>query len=450
MALLLGRGDTSEDVRLGQDHDSREALLELLAMHMVVENVGSVSESDCVAILDSSLKSMGWPDSPTNILENLTQRRVLKKNNGQVLFARASYLHYFAAKRAVKDTELLDYLLEKPLYFSSIITDYASLKRYDAELLRTINRHLDRTDWEELNNPIFEALPKLQGESPEALLISPPTKSNRHYSKDRELLQARSFDLSNDEDDSNEPFPILEEKSVPRGITLMRLMSLVSNVLRDSYEITDRSLKTEVFENVLTHWGIMTGTVHADPSFRDFITYLTRQLLAESDKKVTQERHEEVVDMFLKVFPAAFALSGVTHELSTAKLSLAFDELLQNKVLISDTNFSIGAAFFAYSIRPADWVSKLRLLLINHCDSWVVRHFFLNILVKDENLETLEESEWQELSQLCIDLIQKSTSYESNASRRTHYDDLLNTLRKRRIVAKVRNHHSDLPKRHAE
>ena len=65
------------------------------------------------------------------VLQGLIARRIRLNQHGQIKFSQSSFLHLFAARRAVESRDFRIYLCEDPLFFPPIIQHYAALARND-------------------------------------------------------------------------------------------------------------------------------------------------------------------------------------------------------------------------------------------------------------------------------------------------------------------------------
>ncbi|MEN2742716.1 SIR2 family protein [Microbacterium sp. X-17] len=427
VAMLLGRGDPHEDARLGLDKSSREALLAGLSKALVVRKTGGLTEEETVAAFRAILERLDWNESALDLVRSLIDRKILRKDGQHVVFARSSYLHLFAAKRAAQDQEFLAHLLQDPVFFSPILMDYAAIKRHDALLVSRLNELLARDEWATSANPVFELVPS--EDAPKVTLSE--TKPSRHESGATAAGELEVFDAFSDTDEP--PFPLTEEEELPRGVLLMRTLELVSSALRDSDQIEDINLKQHVLENVLLHWGRLMGTVSSDYGFRDFIANLVDEMDAP-DTAASDEDREERIDVLVRVFPAAISLGGVLHTLASRKLSRALERLVPAVVELDDDELTVATAFMIFALRDEGWVQALNTLLARTGNIWVIRNFLLqqlrSVYVGDEGAERVGD---EELLSLCVTIIQKAHSYGDAEHRNADYSRIRSQLMSRRL-----------------
>lgn len=427
VAMMLGRGDPHEDARLGLDKNSREALLAGLAKALVTRKTGGLTEDETVAAFREILERLDWNESALELVRSLMDRKILRKDGHHVVFARSSYLHLFAAKRAAQDGDFLGHLLTDPVYFSPILMDYAAIKRHDAQLVSRLNELLARDAWATTANPVFELVPS-EDVQEVALSESNLTRRENAQSSSKEL---EVFDAFSDTDEP--PFPLTKEEELPRGVLLMRTLELVSSALRDSDQIEDIGLKQDVLENVLLHWGRLMGTVSADYGFRDFIGNLVDEMDAP-DRGANYDDREERIDVLVRVFPAAISLGGVLHTLASRKLSRALERLVPAVVELNDDELTVATAFMIFALRDDGWVQALNTLLARTGNIWVIRNFFLqqlrSVYVGDEGAERLGD---EDLLKLCVTIVQKAHSYEDALHRNADYSRIRSQLMSRRL-----------------
>jgi hypothetical protein len=432
IGLLLGRGDPHEDARLGLDQTGREEILSRLAEAFVKSGVGGLLESEVVDSFQATFDLLGWGEHPNDVLTSFMERRVLRRDGSHIVFARSSYLHFFVAKRAIHDQAFRDLLLEKPLYFSAALSNYAALSRRDGELLDAIRGLLEREEWDRTPGGVFDEIPEI-----EVPTLGPAgDDGDEGMEPDRDEERAASgvrrrdpLDTMGDED--YPAFPMSDESGFPPTIRLLRSLELVSTVLRDSDQVEDLELKREILVEVLTHWGIFMSVIGHDTAFKD----LLMQMLEETDGLGTGfDPAKDDPEEFMRFLPAAIALGGVTVNLVSRKLSSVLRRAMADEQLRESDEGVVAASFFVYSLREKGWVTRLNELLEGRGNIWVVRNFFVwnlvNVYVSDA-----ARGESEELLEMVLDIIQQSTKYDSERSRLRYRD----SIKKQIEAAKTRS-----------
>lgn len=149
VSSLLGR-EIFEDSRFSIDARDREAILSALASLYARNKAGALAEDDVVRFLTELFEEYGWNESPTAMLESLKARHILTTRRSDpkniVRFAQSSYLYLFAAKQAKEDPPFKEELIDDGLFYSKIITHYASLVRNDQGVLERVHALVDREE----------------------------------------------------------------------------------------------------------------------------------------------------------------------------------------------------------------------------------------------------------------------------------------------------------------
>lgn len=437
VGLLLGRGDPHEDARLGLDQPSREAVLSAFAQRLVESNVGGLPEAAAVRAFEEIFGRYGWLESPTEALRSFVSRRILKRTteSGTIAFARNSYLYLFAAKRATIDDEFRSRVIERPIFYSAIVSDYAALYRHDADLVRALTQLLDDETWNAPRSTVFDevaplpALPEGVGQVGYAEPVRDSPEDVDEY-----------FDTVVIEEPT--PFPLLEETNVPPAVRLLRSLEVVSSALRDSDQIEDLSLKQHSFEVTVQHWGTLMNVVASDQSFQDFL----RDLLDGSEifATISEERRTAAFDELIRALPAAIATGGITLTLASRKLSVVAGKALADGGTTGTDESAVSAAIFEMSVRDDGWIARVRTLVEGRAKVWVVRNFVLPLLIRAFVEDEVRASQSTELLNLCLDLYQESVSYADHARRVSHRNELSNEFRQVRLTARTRKQVHDV------
>lgn len=427
VSLLLGRGDPHEDARIGMEQTNREALLAHLAEFFVVNSSAGLPEGTVVTHLKEVLERLGWRESPSELLSNFVQRRVLRFENGHVIFARTSYLYLFAAKRAAKSPDFLTKLTVHPLYYAGILKAYAALVRNDAELLSTLKDLVSPTGLVEDAAP-FAVLDKI--EVPE---LSPDASA----APGRDLAPADKPEepvLDDDADDTDRPpvFPGEDPEELPPVLRLLKAVDLVSTVLRDSDQIENLELKGEVLTSTLNSWGEMIGVVSADKSFLDFVQVMVEELV--QSRYQDEDERERVTADFSRMLPSAMALSGIEITLASRKLVTVFDRALQAGALGANRDIAIASAFFAYCVGEPGWPAHVKTLIDGHGDRWIVREFLLYFLFDRYLNSELSAADSDILLDECVRIYADRRRFRDPAQKKAYIADSRQDFQRQRLI----------------
>lgn len=439
IGLLLGRGDPHEDARFGLDQSAREALLSGLAETFVRAGVGGLSEIDVQASFKERFDKFGWDESTSEVLNSFIDRRILRRKGNHVEFSRSSFLHIFAAKRATTDAEFRKLLLDRPLYYSSAITDYAALYRHDADLLERLSHLLQRTQEPRQRSGVFEPLelaaPRLsirEPVEPKAIEGGEPDLSENERTEDPHWKDV-VFDAADDED--LPPFPTVDEHDVPHAFQRLRTLELVSTVLRDSDQVEDLKLKKELLRDVLDQWAGVMDIIHDDQTFFDLIKTLVADLAI--GKKDGSDA-EDVLNEFSKAIPAAIVLNSVGTTLASRKLTRILDDLVANPDATASEELVIIACFFQYSLAEQGWPRRVAHLLRGRGNIWIIRNFLLHLLTYTYVQDDVAAVDSQDLLDLCALIIQQASRYKDQPEQRRHYIAITEDLNAERLRRRVR------------
>ncbi|QHT56047.1 SIR2 family protein [Cellulomonas sp. H30R-01] len=446
VSLLLGRGDPHEDARLGIEQVNREALLASLAEHFVNSGAGGLPEHDVVAELQRVIESYGWKESPTAILTNFVERRVLRRSGGNVVFGRSSYLYLFAAKRVSKSSEFRSALLAHPLLYSPILKAHAALVRHDGQLVDDLRSLLDVSSVDTESSPLYSLLELVDAPNETARTGDESSEAGGNeiggddvaFGED-ERGQAWLDDV-HDDSDRVPVFPADDPTEIPPGLRLLRSLDLVSTVLRDSDQVDDLELKKAVLEDTLATWGLLIPFLHEDSSFRSFTRTIASEL--EADQLIEledEEAREAFVEDFSRAFPAIIALGGVQSMLASRKLVMVFERALKSGEFESSLDGRMGAAFFAFSVREPGWPAQLSTLLKDIGNRWIIREFLLYLLIESLFSDPrLSMTDAQSLRDLCVELITGAQRYRDDMQKKAHIAELRQDLDKRRRLRQAR------------
>lgn len=440
IGLLLGRGDPHEDARFGLDQTAREALLSGLAEAFVRAGVGGLSEIDVQASFKQTFDKFGWDESTVEVLNSFVDRRVLRRKGNHVEFSRSSFLHIFAAKRATTDAGFRNHLLERPLYYSAAITDYAALYRHDADLLDRLGKLLEHTNEPRQRSGVFEPLalaaPRLTRQDPHEMKAieardpdAPGTDVERPANPDWKDVV---FDSADDAD--LPPFPTVDEHDVPQSLQLLRTLELVSTVLRDSDQVENLGLKRDLLHEVLDQWATAMDVIHDDQTFLDLVKTLVADLeLGKKDGSDT----DDVLNEFSRAIPAAIVMNSVGTTLASRKLTRILDAIVADPDAPAAEELVIIACFFQYSLAERGWPKRLSNLLRGRDNIWIVRNFLLHLLTYTYIQDDVDAGDSADLLELCALIIQQASRYKDQPEQRRHYTTITEDLNAERLRRRV-------------
>lgn len=433
MDLLLGRGDPHDDARFDLDSLERKDILASLAHKFVLENTGSLAESVVLAELAAYFDNVGWTEDPLEVLNNLLRRRILKVRGGQVAFAQASYLHLFAARRAIDDREFRSHVLARPLHYAPIIKHYAALTRNDSEILRTIESLL--TPGEEIPTADSRsyALTSASVATIEGLLArievvdGEAEKEPEEDDDDADLVDW----LDRIGDSDGLPFPIEPIEEAPLIEQVMSALALASNVLRDSELVRDNELKRNVLFKALIVWGRFVTLLEADETFQRMVRDMTDEVCSElSISPTKQERiREEMIDEA----PVFCAFAGMSLTLSTRKLLRPLNECFGSG-LLEDGPAAIMGCLLGFDIQEPGFSRYFAMVQERYTRVAAVTKVLRRIALVAYYFQTMTREDEETLRDFVVDQTISVRSYRSEADRKSDRSNLLQSITRNRML----------------
>lgn len=424
IGMLLGRGDPHDDARLGLDQGGREAVLARLAQGFFEQRVGGMLEAEAIETIQDAFDRFGWKDRPAEVVQNFIRRGILRTDGRHISFARSSYLHLFAAKRAGAAASFRSSLLSDPLFYASALSHYAALNRHDDELVPALLTLLTDVEWNHSSGGVFADIPQMEpfietdmADRAEEAIAETDERSPVPENHD---IEDEWFDNTGDED--RPPFPITDHEDLPPVSRLMRAIDLVSKALRDTDQVENVPKKQELLMAVFDHWGLLLGMMAEDVGFRDVV----RQTVSEVDDAKTgdPDQLEELVEEWSNLFAASMTAGGVAVALASRRLSVALERSIDDETVRENEPRAVAAAFFVLALEEDGWVSQMREVLKSHRNMWVVRRFLLILCLGAFLDDRTSSREANDLLELCLDLAQRGNTYKSNEDEARHRDQL--------------------------
>ena len=445
IGLLLGRGDPHEDARFGLDQPAREELLSSLAGEFVRQERGGLTETDVTKSFQDTFDRLSWDESPTEVLKSFLDLRVLRRKGKHIEFARSSFLHIFAAKQAISSKTFRELLFERPLYYSDAITDYAALYRRDEGLLRRLadlvgalnsdNKRETYYQVLELSEPELRSLESNSEDGDVELEASRESTdgsdpSDADSGQNGELVEwgDEYFDLADDED--LPPFPTIDEDRVPEPIQMFRTLEIASIVLRDSWQVEDLGLRKKMLGDVIRSWRATMDVMHDDSSFGYFVKTFVRDLDLASEG---EQESEDLLKELTRAIPAAFVLGAVGGTLSSKKLTLLLNQVIEESSEADGEDVALIAAFFLYGLGEQGWPKRVEQLLSNYGNVWVVHNFLLHLFTRSFTDDDVVPDDSEDLLGLILGIVAKGTRYETDQDRRSHRAQVKDDLEAARL-----------------
>lgn len=382
VSMLLGRTGPFLDPRHYLDPQNREGLLSQFAKELVRARRGAMAEGEAIQFIADYFVSRDWDESATEVLGSFGRMRLLRVGGGVVQFQQTSYLHLFAAKAATKDPAFLAELLSDPLYFSPIIRHYAALVRDSEDVVLRMKQVLD--EWAPLeSNGRFYGSVRLrevadepdhddehnhQGNTTSEILPDRGSEATDTTEPDQDESSPSDEDYDESSDADRIPFPLDDPSTWPAPTRLAAGLELASRVLRDSDDLANLEIKSDVFRLVLSRWGYLAELYEQEHVFDDVASQITELLIREDALE------EELRDRFQEDF--ALYLSGfsiyrfVISTLASRKLIRTYERVRDEPGVRDDPYSAFTLALFAMNVRSSGWTDELLALADKHGTRW--------------------------------------------------------------------------------
>jgi len=417
ISLMLGRNGQYLDPRWSLDPQNREVVLASLAKLFVKERKGAVTHHNAVEFIERIFRDLDWPDGAYDTLESFRAMKLIRISNDVVQFQQSSYLHLFAAKAAIGDEQFLQEMLQDPLYFAPILRHYAALVRNSEVVVNRMSELLSDWTLEPARSPIFTDVQAREAPADVQEEPAKPAELEQDYEKD-ETPQVSEPELRDEYDYSDDadrvPFPLSDPSTWDRASRLSWTLDLASRVVRDSDQITDRDLKSNILALVLDRWGLLLELFVLDGRYEQAAHGVASRMIDNRDLK--ESRREAMVDRLRLLLPSFIVIGGISATLSSRKLLRAFERLDDASDLTSYG--SPMAGLLAFELQEKGWVQRLAQTQDDNARTWL-RVEFLHLLGR---LSYVNASLSPEDEPLLLEFLAETGalrfSFESDAARR--------------------------------
>lgn len=381
---LLGRGAWRDDMHLSIDSGGYSRVLESFARKLIEEDTSSLSWLDTVQYIENIVHNLDWSDNAQDIVRSLMTKGIFVNREGRIKFRQSVYLHIFAARACRSNSSLLATLLARPLYYEAIIRHYAALSRSDEPTLKWavdllegldpvptpttgLYREIGQDELEEERRRLEKLTDSDDPEFVSADAAVPDESKDEAQGTDVDTIEdepsadANEFDpYEAVHDEERDPFPAHDLDGAVDDIRLPALLSLVSNVLRDSELVENAALKETGLRRVLSGWGLHMNRVHDSPSTHRLIDALVNKI---ADRlKFEHERKDELANRLKLVWATVTVASTVVEELATIKLARALTRVLEEPENHSHFHLLLPALLLQRSLGGGDLDGTARIL----------------------------------------------------------------------------------------
>jgi hypothetical protein len=438
--LLLGRSGPFLDPRFYLDPQNREKVLAELAKEFVRNKKGAISEGEAGDFVERFFASVDWKEDSHAALESFKSMRLLRIHNNVVQFQQTSYLHLFAAKAAMRDSDFLNSMLADPIYYSPIIRHYAALTRNSLPVMERMKELLQ--GWVP-SDPVGRIYGNITREEARELIAISEEDNDALASSDENddavplepAPGVDTYDYSSDAD--HVPFPLDDPSTWPQSAQLNAAVDMASRVVRDSDEVADLDLKSDVFGLALSRWGFLAELTERESRFTEVADDLVKAF-AETGS-IAPKRMDHFRDMFELMLPSFLIYSGMNGALLSRKLRATFERYLKSVNLKEDPYSALAASLFAYDSKLQGWPRIISDALSDHEERWMAAEFIsllARVAYEFEELGPVDETDLRELIKHSYEVRHSFTDSRAKARNLGTFDQLLR--RQRKLAAKSR------------
>lgn len=445
--LLLGRGDPHDDARFALDSLERADILCTLAERFVVLDSGSLPEHQVLEVLAQYFDEVGWSEDPIAVLSNLARRHVLAVRLGQVRFTQSSFLHLFAAKKAIASAEFREVLYQRALYYAPILRHYAALTRNDSEVLKTVERLLwSAEELKVLEGGLFSKVDTHSLKDAvsvedllERLTLTPGdfgSEDSQELSEDTNGEDDDLLDLLHDKDGDPDPFPLAKIEQAPAPAQVVAALMLVSNVLRDSELVKDVALKQRVLHRTLVVWGRLVELLQEDETFQAFARVLG-ELFADVFGLEGNDRETRVTKL-MEDMPLLSGYGSLAATLASRKLIRVLDRCFLDTAFLADPRGSVMGALLGFELQEKGWTSYFAAVQREHGHVKVVRNQLQRFAFLGYYFHTLSRDDEERLQTFLVEGITQDVKSHSAQDVNVLRSRILQQLRLNRLRASRR------------
>ena len=440
--LLLGRnGSAFLDARYALDPQNRQVVLAALAKLFVRQRKGALAQDDAVKCIREYFTSVSWKEDPIRTLETFREIRVLRVTNGVVQFQQSSYLHLFAAKAAIDDSEFLEELLADSVFYAPIIRHYAALLRSDSRVVEHVGGLLQALPTSAPFGRIFGKFEQTQAPEDLGGLFQGPVpdediddtdEADPIVGSDTEAIE--EYDYSDDAD--MVPFPLEDLSKLSPTLRRIRAVDLASRVLRDSDQLANLDLKLRVLKQVLLHWGVSLDSLEKDGVFEEPARSMVDSLVEQGD--VREHKAEEMTSRIAMFIPSFVIFSGLSACLTSRKLLLLHDDLINDEAFRQDDYGMAMAAMFAFDIQEKNWTKMLPDLIATHGHRWIVSEFLGMLATITFRTSELTSYDEENLKLFLRERVAKRYTFDSEQDKKTRIAKYEQDLTRDRVLNRKR------------
>jgi len=359
--FVLGATDLAESADHGQDFRGREYLLGCLAEELLDKPRHRITRAEAERFFAAYFASQSYARSPTAVLQDLINRRILIEVRDEVGFRQAAFLYLFAGSHMneINHKKFKARMLAEPLRYPDVLRHAAGLGRNDPEILEQAADTLDQAlaavvqsiqpevfdklfETEERRKATLENLKKQL-----AVVITPLSADDDTHDRVHDIV------LSADDGDDAE-----EESPTAVGV-LIAALDLAGDVLKSSEFVKNATVKQETVRRIMSGHAVLGAATAGLESENHEIRDSLLQSLSTLGAQGVKVPKAEDVDHVLRALLVALVLGAAATSLASPHLRDAIEHLQQDAELSAAPGRALILATVAAVLELPGWTDGL-------------------------------------------------------------------------------------------
>jgi predicted MPP superfamily phosphohydrolase len=379
-AVLLGTEEFAPGGGAPLEPIHREKLLAEFAAEMTRRGIDRLAALESEELFGDYFRERGWGQAvtPGDVLANLVERKILRRDEEGVGFRHNALLDLFAGKQLDIDSGFLAEVLEDPFKHPDPIRHAAGLRRDDLGLLDSIetksselfeeagaeidvtlfDRIKDKKGWSD-QDPDLDDIKELLADRP-----PPPDEDER----DRKIDQFADDVEYSDKVDGDE-----EELSLVA--TLEPAANLLSGVLRNSELVPDVDLKVKALKDAIHGWSLIAIVMAVEEDQSNEVLERVKDGSVADLLDADEESAARVAEMMITMIMGVV----VTGALASRKLEEVAGKALDDEGFYAVTAHALFGTIFYVLMAFDGWDRRLLKLSQRHGEHPIVKGLVLSL-----------------------------------------------------------------------
>lgn len=429
LELMLTQSDESVDARDTLDLDNIELVLIELAKTLINNQSSQISTSKITEFLQEIFDRKEWSEDSIAWVQKLVDLRLLKRAGEKYEFRQSSYLFYYAARAAVRNSNFNRLLHKNPLMYARILKLIAAIKHDDDELVRITSDMLDEWVPYEVSSPIYLAVTKTHSPEIEDIEDAPSEEVPHDSINNEEKDDTDYYDFSSDNDVT--PFPLQDLENISKSVRIHWAVDLASVVLRESNEIDDRGLKDKALNKILTAWGVYLDQLDQDEVSRSS----NRESIAEAARLhgIPDAEVDAIFARFNPLYCCFLVWGGIAGSLRSKKLRQSLNRVHKEAVVSTSLPLKLGVALFELSMIEPGWARRVAEVSEGLRGKWIYPNFVSDVVAANYVYGELTDPDKKESLKMVENKILDLYTFDSEAQKNQTMQSFKNNLDKMRL-----------------